>query len=86
MANTNSAKKMVRKIAARTEAFRARTGQIPKTILLQNHGVIALGSTHTDVMAALDMAEKAARVFVGATALGGPVFLWLLLRRNAVWR
>ncbi len=66
---------LAREIAQRTEAFRARTGRIPKTILLENHGLIALGAKHTDVMAALDMAEKAARVFTGAAALGGPVFM-----------
>lgn len=66
---------LAREIAQRTEAFRAQTGRIPPTILLQNHGLIALGSTPAEVIAALDMAEKAARVFVGAAALGGPVFM-----------
>ena len=66
---------LARKIAVRAEAFLAQTGRVPKTILLQNHGLVALGPTHTDVVAALDMAEKAARVFIGAAALGGPVFM-----------
>ena len=62
-------------MAQRVEVFRAQTGRVPKTILLQSHGLVALGEKHTDVMAALDMAEKAARIFVGAAALGGPVFM-----------
>ena len=66
---------LAREIARQVDAFQARTGQAPKTILLENHGLIALGSTHTEVMAALDMAEKAACIFVGAASLGGPVFM-----------
>ncbi len=66
---------LAREIARQVEAFRRRTGAVPKTILLVNHGLIALGARHTDVAAALDMAEKAARIFVGAASLGGPVFM-----------
>jgi len=66
---------LAREIAGRVEGFRRRTGRVPKTILLENHGLIALGKTHTDVTAALDMAEKAARIFVGAALIGGPVFM-----------
>ena len=66
---------LARRIAGEVETFRKRTGVLPKTILLENHGVIALGTQHTEVIAALAMAEKAARIFVGAAALGGPVFM-----------
>jgi len=66
---------LAREIARQVDAFRVRTGQMPKTILLKNHGLIALGSKHTEVMAALDMAEKAACILVGAASLGGPVFM-----------
>ncbi len=41
---------------------------------MQNHGVITLGATWQSVLAAMLMAEKAAKVFVGAAALGGPIF------------
>jgi rhamnose utilization protein RhaD (predicted bifunctional aldolase and dehydrogenase) len=47
----------------------------PRVVLMQNHGVITLGATWQAVLTAMLMAEKAARVFVGAAALGGPVFL-----------
>jgi len=55
--------------------FCRETDRIPKTILLKNHGIIACGKSHTEVMAALAMAEKSAKVFVGAASLGGPVFM-----------
>ena len=47
----------------------------PRVILMQNHGLITLGATWQAVLTSMLMAEKAARVFVGAAALGGPVFL-----------
>lgn len=50
-------------------------GEPPRVILLQNHGVIALGTTPDAVKAALYMTDKAARIFAGAMALGGPTFL-----------
>jgi rhamnose utilization protein RhaD (predicted bifunctional aldolase and dehydrogenase) len=55
--------------------FVRRTGREPKVILLQNHGIIAVGPTPQAVLGALLMAEKAAEIFLGAAALGGPVFL-----------
>ena len=56
-------------------AFVKRTGRDPKIILLQNHGIIAVGSSPKAVLGSLLMAEKAAEIFVGAATLGGPVFL-----------
>ena len=56
-------------------AFVRRTGRDPKVILLQNHGIIAVGSSPKAVLGSLLMAEKAAEIFVGAAAMGGPVFL-----------
>ena len=56
-------------------AFVKRTGRDPKVILLQNHGIIAVGASPKAVLGSLLMAEKAAEIFVGAAALGGPVFL-----------
>ncbi|TSA31282.1 MAG: class II aldolase [Opitutales bacterium] len=56
-------------------AFVKRTGRDPKIILLQNHGIIAVGPSPKAVLGSLLMAEKAAEIFVGAAALGGPAFL-----------
>lgn len=44
----------------------ACAGSVPKTILLQNHGMIATGKTANEALAACLMMEKAAQVFVAA--------------------
>ena len=66
---------LARRIAQDVDSFVQRTGGSPKTILLENHGIIALGATVKQVEAALTMSEKAARVFLGACSAGGPIFL-----------
>jgi rhamnose utilization protein RhaD (predicted bifunctional aldolase and dehydrogenase) len=43
----------------------------PRLILLRNHGLIACGGSTGSVLAATLMAEKSARIFAGASALGG---------------
>jgi len=43
----------------------------PRIVLLLNHGLIACGPAPGPVLAATLMAEKAAQIFLGATALGG---------------
>jgi len=50
-------------------------GETPKIILMQNHGLIALGRTAAEVENITAMAVKAARVLLGTYALGGPHFL-----------
>lgn len=50
-------------------------GAVPKTIMMQNHGLIALGQTANEVMNITQMSVKAARVIAGAYAMGGPNFL-----------
>jgi rhamnose utilization protein RhaD (predicted bifunctional aldolase and dehydrogenase) len=49
--------------------------QNPKVILMQNHGLIALGKTAAEVKNITAMAVKTARVLIGAYALGGPHFM-----------
>jgi len=44
-------------------------------ILLENHGLIALGGTPQAVLATTLMAVKSAEIYFGAAALGGPVFM-----------
>ncbi len=66
---------LAREIRDRTLAYIKELGQAPKLMLLQNHGVIALGATPAAVLACLLMAEKAGEIFVGAAAIGGPHFL-----------
>lgn len=62
-------------IRERTRDFINSEGRVPRLILLQNHGVIALGPTPESVLSTVLMVEKAARIFVGAAAMGGPNFL-----------
>jgi rhamnose utilization protein RhaD (predicted bifunctional aldolase and dehydrogenase) len=62
-------------IRERTRDFIREHGTVPRLILLQNHGLIALGATAPAVLAAVLMANKAATVFSGAAAMGGPTFL-----------
>jgi rhamnose utilization protein RhaD (predicted bifunctional aldolase and dehydrogenase) len=50
-------------------------GQPPKVVLLQNHGLIALGSSPQEVDNVTAMYVKACRVLAGAYAFGGPHFL-----------
>ncbi len=50
-------------------------GETPKTIYMQNHGFIALGDTPRQVENTTAMAVKAARILVGAYALGGAHFM-----------
>ena len=66
---------LAREIRERTTLFMKNHGGTPRLILLQNHGLIALGATPQAVLACVLMATKAAEIFVGAAALGGPNFM-----------
>lgn len=67
--------KLAQAIRAATSRFMADLGIPPRVILLENHGMIALGSSPEAVQAATFMAAKAAEIFIGAAALDGPQFL-----------
>ncbi len=66
---------LAREIRKQTESFVAKHKWTPRLIVLQNHGIIALGATPNAVLACLLMATKAATIFVGAAAMGGPNFM-----------
>lgn len=67
---------LARAIRRAVRASIRRLARAPRVILLENHGLIALGATPEAVLAATLMAAKAAEVFVGAAAAGGtPRFL-----------
>ena len=55
--------------------FIEEEGFFPKLILLENHGIITTGSTHTECIASTLMCEKSAQIFVGARSLGQVQFL-----------
>lgn len=55
------------------QAFKAKYNVSPKTIMMKNHGLVVLGETAPDVHQILTMTTKAAHVYAGACAAGGPV-------------
>ncbi|NPV08986.1 MAG: class II aldolase [Anaerolineae bacterium] len=55
--------------------FLKQHGQPPRVVLIQNHGLIALGDSPAEVLATTAMACKAFDILWGTYALGGPRFL-----------
>ena len=49
--------------------------ELPKVILMQNHGLVVLGGTAEQVLNTTAMMVKTARVILGTYAMGGPHFL-----------
>jgi rhamnose utilization protein RhaD (predicted bifunctional aldolase and dehydrogenase) len=47
----------------------------PKALVMENHGIIALGSTVQEVLNVTEMLVKTCRVLAGTLAAGGPRFL-----------
>ncbi|MDG2012748.1 MAG: class II aldolase/adducin family protein [Pirellulaceae bacterium] len=72
---TDPGLKLSQVIQAETTRFMQKHKTYPRVILLENHGIITLGSSPQAVEAAMLMADKAAKIFVGTFALGGPSFL-----------
>lgn len=64
-----------RKIKDEVEAYFDNYGEYPKVILMQNHGLIAIGKSPKDVQTITSMYVKVARILIGCYALGGPNFL-----------
>lgn len=52
-----------------------KNGEAPKVILLENHGVIALGDTPTEILNITAMVVKGAKIFAGALMIGEPTFM-----------
>ena len=67
--------KLAQGIRTAVKAYIKRLSRPPRVILLENHGLIALGATPEAVLAATLMADKAAEIFAGAVTLGSPRFL-----------
>ena len=73
---TDPGLKLSQAIKLAVEQFIGRLSRAPRIILLENHGLIALGGTPEAVIAATLMAVKAAEIFAGAAAISGdPQFL-----------
>jgi rhamnose utilization protein RhaD (predicted bifunctional aldolase and dehydrogenase) len=56
-------------------AYRDQHGQPPRVILLQNHGLVALGRTPDEVFYITALMVKTARILLGTQAWGGPHFV-----------
>jgi len=62
---------LAKAIKAGCEQYRARWGSVAKVIYMQNHGIIAVGSTTTEALQITAMAIKAARMRLFALQAGG---------------
>ncbi|MCY3797709.1 MAG: class II aldolase/adducin family protein [Chloroflexi bacterium] len=59
----------------RARAYMEEFGEAPKLILLENHGLIALGDSPAEILNITAMAVKAARIHLGALLTGKPTYL-----------
>ncbi len=66
---------LAREIRARLNDYVSEYGRVPKVVLMQSHGMTALGTTASDVENITQMAVKAARVLAGTFQFGGPKYL-----------
>jgi rhamnose utilization protein RhaD (predicted bifunctional aldolase and dehydrogenase) len=66
---------LAREVKKRVEQFIEKyDGYTPKVIVMENHGMIALGQTAREVEQITQMTVKAARIHQGTYAVGGPKF------------
>lgn len=66
---------LAKAVQAELTRFRDLYGTLPKLLLLESHGPVAMGSSAREVMNIMLMADKWARTLAGTYALGGPKFL-----------
>jgi rhamnose utilization protein RhaD (predicted bifunctional aldolase and dehydrogenase) len=66
---------LAREIHKHIQEFIIDYNELPKVILMQNHGLIVLGSTAEHVLNITAMMVKTARVILGTYTMGGPHFL-----------
>jgi rhamnose utilization protein RhaD (predicted bifunctional aldolase and dehydrogenase) len=62
-------------VRAELRRYCAAYGCPPRLLLMENHGILALGQTATEALNITLMADKWARILVGTYALGGPRFM-----------
>ncbi len=66
---------LARAVRDELQRFKTEYGQPPKLLLMENHGVVALGQNEAEVLNIHLMADKWAKTLLGTYALGGPKFL-----------
>jgi rhamnose utilization protein RhaD (predicted bifunctional aldolase and dehydrogenase) len=63
------------KVGSLLEEYLDRHGEPPRIVIIQNHGLIALGRTPQQVEDLTRMEVKVARILLGTYAAGGPRFM-----------
>jgi rhamnose utilization protein RhaD (predicted bifunctional aldolase and dehydrogenase) len=63
------------KVGSLLEEYLGRYGEPPRIVIIQNHGLIALGRTSQQVEDLTRMEVKVARILLGTYAAGGPRFM-----------
>ena len=63
---------LARAIRDALAAYAGEWGQPPKALLMQNHGLVALGRSAQEAENVTMMMDKVARILIGSYALGGP--------------
>ncbi len=66
---------LARRIKEVVEDYIREHEERPKAVLVQNHGLIALGSTAKEVMSVTAMWDKTAKVLAGTFQFGGPNYM-----------
>jgi rhamnose utilization protein RhaD (predicted bifunctional aldolase and dehydrogenase) len=66
---------LAQKIGQLVAAYQTQYGQPPRALLMQNHGLIALGRTAAEVESITAMMVKTARVLLGTYLAGGPAYM-----------
>jgi rhamnose utilization protein RhaD (predicted bifunctional aldolase and dehydrogenase) len=66
---------LARTVRGELRRYLDRTGHAPKLILMENHGIVALGQTPDEVLSISLTADKWARTLIGTFCLGGPRYL-----------
>jgi rhamnose utilization protein RhaD (predicted bifunctional aldolase and dehydrogenase) len=62
-------------VGSRLNTYLGEYGEPPRVVIIQNHGLIALGHTPQQVEDLHRMEVKVARILLGAYAAGGPRFM-----------
>ncbi len=66
---------LTREVQRRMVLWNDRFKTTPRLVLVQNHGMFVFGKTAEEIVQTIEMTIKAAKTFIGAAVLGGPVFL-----------
>jgi rhamnose utilization protein RhaD (predicted bifunctional aldolase and dehydrogenase) len=72
---TDPGQPLARTIRRQTDEYIEEHGLPPRILLMENHGLIALGDTPQAIESATAMFVKTCRILLGTAALGGPRFL-----------